>query len=150
MTQKSIIKLILNTIYKESVSQAFINKHRIASTSFTRKLNFNRLLFSILGNSKTSLSLELSRFIENLNLPTNTFITKQAFSKSRKKISCSAFVELFETSTKIILEKSKNNTFRDYQLVSVDGTTIQVPNTLENLKKRFLKIYWKHLLHIKN
>lgn len=134
MTKKSIVKLILNTIRKESISEDFINKHKIGNASFTRKrkLCFERLLLFILGNSKTSLSLELSRFIDDLNLPANTFITKQAFSKARQKISYSAFIELFKASTNIILAKAKINTYRNYQLVAVDGTTIQVPDTQEN------------------
>ncbi len=134
MCKKTVVKLILNTIRKKSISEDFINKHRIRSTSFTRKrkLTFHNLILFILGNSKTSLSLELSRFINHLKLPTNAFITKQAFSKARQKISYSAFVELFKTSVNIILEKAKINTYKNYRLVAVDGTTIQVPDTQEN------------------
>lgn len=136
MCKKNVVKLILNTIQKKSNSEDFISKHRIRSTSFTRKrkLTFKSLILFILGNSKTSLSLELSRFIDHLKLPEDMFITKQAFSKARQKISYSAFVELFKTSVSIILEKANIKTYRNYQLVAVDGTTIQVPDTKENME----------------
>lgn len=134
MSKKRVVKSILDTIRKKITNENFINCYKLGPASFTRKrkLSFESLILFILGNSKSSTSVELSKFFKYLKLPKDTFITKQALSKARQKIKYSAFKALFETSVNIILDKSKLNTYRNYQLLSVDGTTIQVPDTRDN------------------
>lgn len=117
--------LIVSAEYKEAYSIA-------NSFSRKRKLSFSNAVYLICSVLRKSISSKIDNFIENhtyLNLPT---ISKQAFSKARQNISpeafkelCRLFVDSFYTS------KKKLKKWNRFNILAVDGTSIQVPDTFE-------------------
>ena len=84
---------------------------------------------------RKSISSEIANFIEdnsNLNFPN---ISKQAFSKARQNVSYEAFKELCRLFVTIFYESNNNlNKWNGYNILAVDGTTLQVPDTSENVE----------------
>jgi hypothetical protein len=81
---------------------------------------------------KRSLQLELNSFTDLLENPD---VTKQAFSKARKKLSPIVFKSLNE---KLIIESYSDNditTFKGYRLLGVDGSTVRLPISDELYKE---------------
>jgi len=124
---------IIYSLKKTLHSEAFQEKHKIRVANFTRQsvLNFVILMSFILKGIKKSTQTEIFELCDLIELPD---FSKQAFSKGRKKISPSAFIELndqlvyeFYNNKKI---KGKNrkklNKWKDYLVFAVDGSTIQL------------------------
>ncbi|MBP8994966.1 MAG: transposase, partial [Bacteroidales bacterium] len=92
-------------------------------------------MYFILSGLRKSISTEINNFIEehsNLDFPR---ISKQAFSKARQNISpkafkalCSVFVDSFYNSN------TKLNKWPGFNVFAVDGTTLQIPDTQENIE----------------
>ena len=117
--------LIISDEYKEaySIGNSFSRK---------RKLSFSNAVYLICSVLRKSISLEIDNFIENhasLNFPN---ISKQAFSKARQNISPEAFKELCRLFVDSFYNsKKKLNTWNGFNILAVDGTSIQVPDTVE-------------------
>jgi hypothetical protein len=116
--------MILSTKYKEK------------PTDFTRqrKIGFKVILISILINLKRSLSVEIDNFINKLNVDNALEYTKQAYSKARQNLKPLAYIALND----VVLEETYNDNykmFKNYRLIAVDGSTVQLPNTLEMREK---------------
>ena len=117
--------LIISDEYKEaySIGNSFSRK---------RKLSFSNTVYLICSVLRKSISLEIDNFIENhasLNFPN---ISKQAFSKARQNISPEAFKELCRLFVDSFYNsKKKLNTWNGFNILAVDGTSIQVPDTVE-------------------
>ena len=81
---------------------------------------------------RKSISSEIDNFIEEhtyLNFPN---ITKQAFSKARQNISPEAFNELCRLFVEKFYSLKKNlNTWNGFNILAIDGTSLQVPDTEE-------------------
>lgn len=77
---------ITNTLIDDII---FLFESRSKATYFTRVgsniMTFKSILIFILNFIKRSLQIELDDFFTNTN-GINTYVTKQAFSKARKKI----------------------------------------------------------------
>lgn len=117
--------LITSNEYKESYSLC-------QSFSRNRKLSFSNTVHFICSALRKSISSEIDNFIEEhtyLNFP---IITKQAFSKARQNISPEAFNELCRLFVDRFYSLQKNlNTWNGFNVLAVDGTSLQVPDTEE-------------------
>ncbi|CAI3572206.1 IS4 family transposase [Clostridium neonatale] len=122
---KETNNLITSNEYKESYSLG-------QSFSRNRKLSFSNAVHFICSALRKSISSEIDSFIEEhtyLNFPN---ITKQAFSKARQNISPEAFNELCRLFVKKFYSLKKNlNTWNGFNILAVDGTSLQVPDTKE-------------------
>ena len=96
------------------------------------KLSFSNTVHLICSALRKSISFEIDNFIEDhtyLNFPN---ITKQAFSKARQNISPEAFNELCRLFVKKFYSLKKDlNTWNGFNILAVDGTSLQVPDTKE-------------------
>lgn len=98
-----------------------------------RVLTFPVMLLFLINSAKKTLQISLDDFFETINLSS---ITKQAFSKARKKLLARAFVLL---NRKLLEEYYTNNAislWRGFRLIVIDGTDIQLPQK-ETLISRF-------------
>lgn len=122
---KDTNKLIISKEYKDAYSLG-------DSFSRNRKLSFSNTIHFICSGLRKSISSEINNFIEEhtyLNFPN---ITKQAFSKARQNISPEAFNELCRLFVnKFYSSKYKLNTWNGFNVLAVDGTSLQVPDTAE-------------------
>lgn len=95
-------------------------------TDFVREriLTFPVLLLVLINSAKKTLQISLDNFFEVINLSS---ITKQAFSKARKKLLPRAFMLL---NRKLLEEYYTDNTFslwKGFRLIGIDGSDIQLP-----------------------
>ena len=60
-------------------------------------------------------------------------VTKSALTQARKKLKYGAFVELNRVQTDYFYQSLQPQTWMGWRLLAVDGSTLQVPNTPENL-----------------
>ena len=114
-------------------SNEFIEQFKTSDSAFIRKrkLEFADIIYFLLTLPQKSLSISLGEFFESMNLPFDK-VSKQAFSKARQKIKSDAFKHLFSLTTDIDRFYNDIKTWRGYRVLAIDGTTIQLPNTLEN------------------
>lgn len=125
---------ILSKVKSTLLSPQFMERHKIRAEDFSRKpiLTFTILLIFILNGIRKSIQVQLNDFVDDAMLP---YVTKQAFSDARKKISSKAFIEL---NGVLIGEYYTNNDFKTYLgfvVFAIDGSTLQLPNSLEIISK---------------
>lgn len=102
------------------------------SFSRKRKLSFSNAIYFICSALRKSIATEISDFIEEHTYLDFPSISKQAFSKARQNISpeafkelCRLFVDSFYNST------NKLKRWNGFNILAVDGTSLQVPDTVE-------------------
>ncbi len=118
------------------MSDSFRMKHRIGN-AFSRsgKLSFHNLIYFILRSSHKSISINYSDLSDDFPTASLPFVSKQAISKARQGISCSAFVDLFRLSVTHFYEQpSALDTWNGFHIFAVDGSTVQIPESAENYK----------------
>lgn len=117
----------------------FMCESRSKSTYFTRVgsniMTFKSILIFILNFVKRSLQIELDEFFTNTN-ETNSYVTKQAFSKARQKIKPEAFIKMSDEIIKWFYKDTNFKKYREYRLLSIDGSVLEVNNT-EELRQEF-------------
>ena len=109
------------------------NKHCEKET-FTRnrKLSFQDVIYFILGLPRKSLPAELDLYFEGENIS----LSKQAFSKARYQVSEDAFKDIFNLTTNIDKLVNTVNTYDDFRIFAVDGSTVSIPHN-SNTEKTF-------------
>lgn len=127
------------------ISQAMINdiifmcETRMKKTYFTRrgnnKMTFKNIILFIMNFVKRSTQLELDDFFKSID-GKDISITKQAFSEARQKISPTAFIKLSDGIIKWFYKDTDYKRYKDYRLLSIDGTILEIPNT-ETLRDTF-------------
>lgn len=128
---------LLSLILKETNNLITSNEYKEAyslgnSFSRNRKLSFSNTVHFICSALRKSISSEISDFIENHKYLSFPLITKQAFSKARQNISPEAFNELCRLFVTKFYSLNKNlNTWNGFNVLAVDGTSLQVPDTKE-------------------
>jgi IS4 transposase len=117
----------------------FMCDTRMKKTYFTRIgsniMTFKSIIIFILNFVKKSLQLELDDFYNDINV-TNSYVTKQAFSKARQKISPTAFIKMSDEILKWFYKDTDFKRYRGYRLLSIDGTVLEISNT-ESLRDKF-------------
>jgi hypothetical protein len=98
-----------------------------------RVLNFPILILFLINLIKKTLQVSLNEFCNAVDLLN---VTKQAFSKARKKLSFKAFILM---NKKLLEEFYSDNIFKTwngFRLLAVDGGDMQLPQN-EELKEKF-------------
>ncbi len=116
---------------------AFIIRHKRAKQDFTRNrvLTFDVLFLIVFRKSMKSLQLMLNEFIPELALPAQT-VSGAAFSKARKKILHTAFIELNHQAIVETTYADEYKTYKGLRILAIDGSKIQLPDTPE-IKEAF-------------
>ncbi|CDZ79597.1 Transposase DDE domain protein [Candidatus Rubidus massiliensis] len=116
------------------LSTTFKNACRSSEKDFSRNriLRFPLLIVFILNLAKRSLQSELIKFSGILTL---TFISKQLLSTTRKKILPIAFVKLNDTLISEFYTDNKFPTYLGFRLIVIDGSTLQLPESISILEK---------------
>lgn len=131
-TITSIFSSVSNCIHSKEYAQ----QHRIKN-AFTRfrKLSFSDIMLYVINSSHHSISVNYARFQTIFNSENLPMISKQALSKARQGISHEAFLNLFRISVEKYYKHNKNTVlWNGFHLYAVDGSTIQIPVSKENLK----------------
>ncbi|MCE5220298.1 MAG: hypothetical protein LLF98_03285 [Clostridium sp.] len=136
MNHIKILLLILKQTNTLIRSEEYKESYRIGNSfSRNRKLSFSNAVYFICSALRKSLSSEIHNFIGENSYLEFPDISKQAFSKARQNISSEAFKELCRLfvdsyySSKVNLKK-----WHEFNVFAVDGTTLQVPDTSENIE----------------
>ena len=118
-------------------SPDFMVRHRETEKDFTRDrcLTFNILIMFLLNLLKRSQQDELDEFFKLLNGTEIAVrvVTKSALTQARKKLKADTFVELNRVQIDYFYQCLQPQTWMGWRLWAVDGSTLQVPNTPENL-----------------
>lgn len=117
-------------------SLRFMEKHKASSAAFSRirKLTFATMFILILRNSVKSLQLMLNEFTLDTNKDLS--ITAGAFTKARKKLKHTAYIELNDDIVNIYYKNNDIKRLRGYRILACDGSRIVLPKT-EEIKKEF-------------
>ena len=111
-------------------SQEFKDASRFQKTHFTRQriLSFTVLIGFLLNMLTKTLQIELERFLRVLKGDaTDATVSKQAFSKARKKLSEQAFIRLNAHLLTEFYQDNTYHTWKGYRLLGIDGSTLQLP-----------------------
>ena len=124
------MRYILEKLKKFLQSQELFESGRLKDIFFTRNrvFSFEKIVLFIINLARKSLQLELYDFTEMIR---SGDVTKQAFSKARRKLNPIAFQLLNE---KLVSEFYTSNTFKTFKglrVLLVDGSTIQLPSSPE-------------------
>ena len=92
-------------------------------------MGFSGVLTLCLNFLRKSLQVEIDRYMELTDPTIERPMTKQAFSKSRHKISPNAFKELFEMTGQTAFEMDAFDRYKGYRVFAVDGTELQLPKS---------------------
>lgn len=128
---------LFQTINFRLSSLDFMVRHRETGKDFTRDrcLTFIILITFLLNLLKRSQQDELDEFFKLLsgNEIAIRVVSKSAFTQARKKLKAGAFVELNHVQIGYFYQSLCPQTWMGWRLLAVDGSTVQVPNTPENL-----------------
>jgi hypothetical protein len=117
------IRLLINKI-------GFKDTHRYSPKYFVREciLTFPIMILLLLQKSSRSLQLMLNEFIK-IKLPEKT-ITNGAFTKARKKLKHTAFIELNQLSiVDTMYEDGEYKTYKGHRVLACDGSKVRLPYT---------------------
>ncbi len=125
---------VLNKYNNKETQKNYLTKETAFSREETQKMTFEDMTMFVLANTGKSLSLEILKYFNDTSNIENT-ITKQAVSKQRQFIKSKIFDDM-NISYANEIYKARNETFCGYNLIAIDGSTAEIPNT-QNLKKIF-------------
>lgn len=111
----------------------FMFENRLKNSYFTResaKMSFKDAIVFILKGLKKTLQIEIDEWFELLS--GEVTMTKQAFSQLRQKIKPDAFIQLNDKYISWLYDGDEYNKFKNYRLLSIDGSIIDIPNTADN------------------
>ncbi|VEN73913.1 transposase [Candidatus Desulfarcum epimagneticum] len=116
-------------------SHDFLQKHRFSEKDFQRNrlLTFPTLIHYFLSLPKGSYQDELDRFYKTM-LHLDGFermVSKAALCKARKKLKHEAFIELNRLSNRFFYENMSPETWRGFNLLAIDGSTLALPHEKE-------------------
>lgn len=112
---------------------AFIQKHRLCATAFTRtrKLDFKTLVTFLLNHRKGATQTELDRFFaDHLDDDTpHRHITKSACIQARKHLSHEAFIELNQHFVDTLYSHQSKvlKRWHGHRVCAVDGSQLRLP-----------------------
>lgn len=122
---------ITKRIHDTILSIEFLNQFRRSERYFTRKmkLTFVNLVTFILNFLSKSTQAELNQFFDLMDI--KEWISQQAFSKARQKISPESFKHLFELTVKGLIEDEESVRWKGYRLFAIDSTEVHLEPTKE-------------------
>jgi hypothetical protein len=116
------------------LSEELKSKCKMRHQDFIRNclLTFPVIVAFILNLIRKSIQVELNCFTSMLSLK---WISKQAFSAARQKLSPTVFIDLNQTLISEFYTDNEFKTLFGCRLIGVDGSTLQLPNNMEMEKK---------------
>lgn len=135
MNSVDLCKSILDTIRDLLFNGIFRNAYRVENF-FTRdrELSFENLFLYLLNSSKESMPINISYMMNDFPSISFPDISKQAISKARKGMSPEVFAELCRISVMQYFQANPSpNTWNGYNVLAIDGTSLQIPQTQTNL-----------------
>lgn len=119
-------------------SKEFLNRHRKRKQDFTRRrcLPFTFVVLLLINMLKRSLQDELDEFYKALHGKkiASREVSKSAFTQARSKLKASAFTELNQEQVNYFYEHFAPQSWHGFQLRAIDGTLLDVPDTVETRK----------------
>jgi len=119
----------IHKIEKTITNIAFIAKHKIKTSHFTRctaKMTFDKLVAFLLTLPRQSAQIAINRFIKEKGYEFT--LDKQSLFEAREKLSHTAFIDL---NNNYFLQDyayaSNFKTFHGYRVIAVDGCVFDVP-----------------------
>ena len=133
LNKKNTINLI-EGIFNQLENTDFLRKYVLKNTAFTRerKIPIEKMFKLVFAKAFLSLNVFLSLQFKKQEEK----VTKQAYSKARTNIDYNIFTKLNEDLIEQIYGNYKLKKFNNYLIFSIDGTTVELPNTKE-LKEVF-------------
>lgn len=133
---KNILKKIIVETKNLIQSESFHQRHRLAKGfSRQRKFSFTHVIYFILARENKSININLAnlrKIFPHLKIP---YISKQAVSKARQKVSSNACLELCQTFSGLYYSEKKTfSLWHGFHIYAVDGSTIQIPISKENIR----------------
>jgi hypothetical protein len=107
----------------------------IKDSHFTRnrKLPLHQLLLSILSRKGRTLTMEIRSFIKSIK--SKISISKPGYLKQRQKLNPEVFLELSDFHVRnFYKDTTMVQRLKGYLILAVDGSSVNVPNTVQNLK----------------
>ena len=91
------------------------------------------MIFFLINFVKGSYQDELDHYFKTLGqlAVAARVVSKSALCKARKKLKYWAFIELNQHLTRFFYEKFQYSTWKGFNLIAIDGTTIRLPRTKE-------------------
>lgn len=125
----------LTGINKAIAATYEMNCWKLKETSFVRnrKMGYETLVKSIILKKGQTLTLEIDEFTKKMETQK---ITKQAYSKQRQNLNPEVFKYLNDEYIKNIYAEIPVKKYKKYIVISVDGSTIELPNS-EELKAHY-------------
>ena len=107
------------------VDKGFQARHKTDWYAFTKeaKISFESVMLFVLGSTNTLLDFEIQNFCQKQQ---TELFSKGAISIAKQKVSYTAFQSILQTLSYLM---PKESLFKDYQLVAVDGTELQLPKS---------------------
>lgn len=128
-----IISALKEFLITVSENMAYKNLFRNAETDFTRKrkLSFDKLVLLIVQLSKKTLSVEIEKFFDNINVISSCSVA--AFSLQRMKLNPSFFYSWNMVLWKNFYLQYGNNVkrWRGFRVLGCDGSNISIVNKPE-------------------
>lgn len=124
-------------VIQEKVKDSdYVSRHKSDVAAFTRvrKLSFIVMFVLILRSSVKSLQLILNEF--TLETGQDFTVTAGAFTKARKKLKHTAYIELNDDILDIYYREDDIKRFKGYRLLAFDGSRITLPKSKE-IKNEF-------------
>jgi len=126
---------IIEKIRKAIYSYEFKLDSRTKAGYFTREslLSFETMMMFMLRLVKKSMQIELNDYFDELEK--ESFVSKQAFSKARKKIRPEAFEKLFRMTYETGKDANALRYYKGrYRLLADDGTTVALESNAELIR----------------
>lgn len=132
MKREQIFLEIVKYIHYIVYSELYLFRATKRQMDFTRKgkMSFTDYIFAIIKGTKSSLQASINAFLDEQNRQQELY-SKQAFSQGRKRIRPEAFLELFYATVEKFYEKAETRKWREYHLLAIDGTRLNLPCTEE-------------------
>lgn len=127
--------MIFQTLKGYIVSDDLKNQGRMYKNNFTREcvLNFPVMTACMINLVKKTTQVSLDEFCSDIH---TSSVTKQAFSKARKKLSSNTFILLNNKLLEEFYTDNSIKTWEGFRLIAVDGSDIQLPQN-EELREKF-------------
>ena len=124
---------LITALRQRLTAPDFLERHRQSVKAFTRQrcLPFVTMVLFLLNLVKRPLQDELDQFfnLEREAVVAEPMVTKSAFSQARLKAE--AFIELNTVQVDYFYAHFPYQTWRGFRLLAVDGSTAQLPETLD-------------------
>lgn len=131
---KKKVSQILESVRDYISNNELENKYKVDVKAFSRKriLDFQSVIFHIIHLLKSSLQIAIREIAPILSIPT---VCKQAFCLARKKVLPEAFTKINNKLCSEFYNANEFKTFHGYILLATDGSTMQLPDEAEIIKK---------------